>query len=139
MALRLIRTLPGDRAFLPPSLAAFVTPANLASASGGQDHTTSPSAAAPFVRTSKSRASPSRPSHPRPTFRDDAHTPLQSEAGCAHQTTDLGCGQAALRKSEYASCGKLARRAVCAWRSCRNCPPGTLGGWPSDLSIARET
>src|SRR5690242_17848577 len=51
MALRLIRTLPGDRAFLPPSLATFVTPASLASASGGQDHTISPSAAAPFVHT----------------------------------------------------------------------------------------
>ena len=44
------RALPGDRAFLPPSSAALVTPANLASASGGQDHTLLPSATAAFVR-----------------------------------------------------------------------------------------
>jgi hypothetical protein len=37
-----LRDLPGDRAFLPPSLAAFA--ANLMPASGHQDHTTSPSA-----------------------------------------------------------------------------------------------
>jgi len=90
MALQLIRTLPGDRAFLPPSLAAFVTPANLASASGGQDHTISPSAAAPFVRAIN-RARRSRGHRiPASRFVTIAHTPLQTEAGCAHQTTDLG-------------------------------------------------
>jgi hypothetical protein len=40
--LRLIRVLPGDRAFLPPSSARLS--ANLTPASGSQDHTTSPSA-----------------------------------------------------------------------------------------------
>src|SRR5215471_16572864 len=44
MVLRLIRDLPGARALLPPSRAAFVAPARLASASGGRDHTISPSA-----------------------------------------------------------------------------------------------
>ena len=44
----LFRALPGDRAFLPPSLAN--TSANLTPASGCQDHTTSPSAIAPFVK-----------------------------------------------------------------------------------------
>ena len=47
-----LRALPGNRAFLLPSPAAFVTPARLTPASGCQDHTTSPSASAPFVRTS---------------------------------------------------------------------------------------
>jgi hypothetical protein len=55
--------------------------ANLASASGGQDHTTSPSAPAPFVRTKDARASPKRPSHPRLTSRDDRDTSLFIEAG----------------------------------------------------------
>ena len=64
--LRLIRDLPGDRAFLPPSLATFVTPASLASASGGQDHTISPSASAPFVRTKTRARRCLRPSHPDP-------------------------------------------------------------------------
>jgi hypothetical protein len=36
----LLRALPGDRAFLPPSFAEI--PANLTPASGRQDHTTSP-------------------------------------------------------------------------------------------------
>jgi hypothetical protein len=43
-----LRALPGDRAFLSPSLAGLCL-ASLASASGCRDHTTSPSAAAPFV------------------------------------------------------------------------------------------
>jgi hypothetical protein len=42
-----LRTLPGDRAFLPRRLRDHL--ATLASASGGQDHTTSPSASATFV------------------------------------------------------------------------------------------
>src|SRR6202790_520026 len=43
----LFRALPGDRALLPPSPA--LLGANLTPASGRQDHTTSPSASAPFV------------------------------------------------------------------------------------------
>jgi hypothetical protein len=42
-----LHALPGDRACLPPSLADCS--ANLTPASGRQDHTTSPSASAPFV------------------------------------------------------------------------------------------
>jgi hypothetical protein len=42
-----LRTLPGDRAFLSPSPALVL--ADLAPASRRQDHTTSPSASAPFV------------------------------------------------------------------------------------------
>ena len=40
----LLRALPGDRAFLPPSPPRSLLLKNLASASGCQDHTTSPSA-----------------------------------------------------------------------------------------------
>jgi hypothetical protein len=43
MVYDLFRALPGDRAFLPPSLTREI-PANLTPASGRQDHTTSPSA-----------------------------------------------------------------------------------------------
>src|SRR6202047_5671282 len=43
-----LRALPGDRAFLSPSLAN--ESANLTPASRRQDHTTSPSALAPFVK-----------------------------------------------------------------------------------------
>src|SRR6266568_6731934 len=48
MVYGLFRALPGDRAFLPPSPAGLT--ANLTPASGRQDHTSSPSASAPFVR-----------------------------------------------------------------------------------------
>jgi hypothetical protein len=47
MVYGLFRALPGDRAFLPPSPA--LLSANLTPASGRQDHTSSPSASAPFV------------------------------------------------------------------------------------------
>src|ERR1700716_2392523 len=43
----LFRALPGDRAFLPPSPTDYS--ASLTPASGRQDHTSSPSASAPFV------------------------------------------------------------------------------------------
>src|SRR5438045_8701971 len=43
-----LRALPGDRAFLSPS-SAETSSANLTPASRRQDHTTSPSASAPFV------------------------------------------------------------------------------------------
>jgi hypothetical protein len=55
----LFRALPGDRAFLPPSSARSLAPANLTPASGRQDHTASPSAPAAFVF----RCHP-RPPHP---------------------------------------------------------------------------
>jgi hypothetical protein len=68
MVYGLFRALPGDRAFLPPSPA--LLSANLTPASGCQDHTTSPSASAPFV---KGAACVHRiPPH----VRDDRETPL---------------------------------------------------------------
>jgi hypothetical protein len=66
--------LPGDRAFLPPSLADRST--SLTPASGCQDHTTSPSAKASFVRALLARLTLPRPSHPAPNVRDDREAPL---------------------------------------------------------------
>src|SRR6202521_6113358 len=64
-----LRTLPGDRAFLSPSLAN--KSANLTPASRRQDHTTSPSALAPFVKgAATSTAS-------RPYVRDDGQRPSE--------------------------------------------------------------
>jgi hypothetical protein len=56
---------------------------DLVSASGGQDHTPSPSASASFVRVPKARATPTRPSHPALNVRDDREAPLLSERGTA--------------------------------------------------------
>jgi hypothetical protein len=68
--LRLIRDLPGDRAFLV-TVACGVFSASLTPASRRQDHTTSPSASVPLVRgTSASTAS-------RSNVRDDRDTPLK--------------------------------------------------------------
>jgi hypothetical protein len=69
-----LRALPGDRALLPPSLGGL-RPPNLTPASGRQDHTTSPSAKAPFVRARIAHAA-LRPPHPVPNVRDDRDTPL---------------------------------------------------------------
>jgi hypothetical protein len=75
---------PVNRAFLPPSPArrAKRVFANLAPASGRQDHTTSPSAEMPFVRA-KIALDTLRPSHPAPNVRDDREAPLLSSAGQA--------------------------------------------------------
>jgi hypothetical protein len=51
MVYGLFRALPGDRAFLPPSPLRSVLLKNLTPASGRQDHTSSPSASAPFVKS----------------------------------------------------------------------------------------
>ena len=67
----LLRALPGDRAFLPPSPRGSY-PGNLASASGCQDHTTSPSAIVSFVRATCALT----PSHPALNVRDDREAPL---------------------------------------------------------------
>jgi hypothetical protein len=65
-----LRALPGDRAFLPPSLTDH-HPISLISASGYQDHTTSPSATGRLRLVRRPR-----PSHPAPNVRDDRETPL---------------------------------------------------------------
>ena len=76
-----LRTLPGDRAFLPPSLTDH-HPVSLISASGYQDHTTSPSATGRLRLVRRPR-----PSHPAPNVRDDRETPLF----IGHRTTQLYC------------------------------------------------
>jgi hypothetical protein len=79
-----LRALPGDRAFLSPSLA-DVYSANLTPASRRQDHTTSPSASP----RSRQQRSP-RPPHPVPYVRDDRETPLQRERDVGSSRSDLG-------------------------------------------------
>jgi hypothetical protein len=61
---------PGTGLFCPRHCAGLL-PRNLAPASGRQDHTTSPSASASFVRATCARRRHPRPSHPALTFRDD--------------------------------------------------------------------
>src|SRR5882757_10906771 len=85
----LLRALPGDRAFLPPSLARRGSVfTNLAPASGRQDHTTSPSASV-CVRLSQAP----RPPHPTPRVVTCA-TPLSSgemgQAGTADLPDEAG-------------------------------------------------
>jgi hypothetical protein len=95
----LFRALPGDRAFLSPSLAEYVTrphpvgptchPANLTPASRRQDHRTSPYAATSLVRSlliahgfvepalqSRRAQNAAASTAFHPAFRDDHDTPL---------------------------------------------------------------
>jgi hypothetical protein len=71
MVYGLLRALPGDRALLPPSSLRSLLLKNLTPASRRQDHTTSPSASAPFVKGAIGvHRIPSR-------VRDDRDTPLE--------------------------------------------------------------
>jgi len=70
----LLRALPGDQACLTPSPALPI--ADLTPASGRQNDTTWPYAAASFVRLAIARLTPPRPPHPMPNVRDDRETPL---------------------------------------------------------------
>src|SRR6266849_1323983 len=85
-----LRALLGDHAWLPPSPerreSVFTA---LAPASERQDHTTSPSAAASFVRA-KLRLTLPRPSHPAPNVRDDRDTPLLWVRDSGNYKFDLG-------------------------------------------------
>src|SRR5439155_25579188 len=72
----LLRALPGERAFLPPSSLRSLLLKNLAPASRRQDHTTSPYALA-FSSGAITHTSRQSVHHiPRPTCRDDHDTPL---------------------------------------------------------------
>ena len=80
MVYGLLRALPGDRAFLSPSLAEIYS-ADLTPASGRQDHTTSPSAS----RRPRLWRRP-RPPHPAPTFVTMANAPLPGQDGGSRRT-----------------------------------------------------
>ena len=100
MGLQLIRDLPGDRAFLPPSLRGS-SPRNLTSASGGQDHTLlRPLQCRSSARTSRARRQ-SVHRIPRSTYRDDRpKRPSLVEAGRPHHASDSAKRQANFRKSK---------------------------------------
>src|SRR5882724_7017579 len=74
-----LRALPGDHAWLPPSLAE--DSATLAPASERQNHTTSPSAAASFVRAKNLRLTLPRPSQFRSAFVTIAIRPSEERNG----------------------------------------------------------
>src|SRR5665811_1625047 len=83
MVLRLIRTLPGDRAFLPPS-PRETYPQDLTPASRRQDHTILPSAGHALVRSA------SRVHRIPPRVRDDRDTPLVVGRDGSGYASDLG-------------------------------------------------
>jgi hypothetical protein len=74
---RLIRTLPGDRAVLPPSRTDHHH-RRLASASGGQDHTISPAHRPRSSAWTSHAAIQCAHRIPHPTFRDDREAPLMA-------------------------------------------------------------
>src|SRR6202165_1161018 len=80
-----LRALPGDPAFLPPSPA--LLSANLTPASGRQDHTTSPSASALFVKSA------ARVHRIPPRVRDDRDTPLEWGGTANHIVLIWGSGK----------------------------------------------
>jgi hypothetical protein len=60
-----------------------------------------------------------RPPHPHLTYRDDRpKRPSSSRQDAREHRCDLPDGASA------DACDRLARRAICAWRACGNCPSG---------------
>jgi hypothetical protein len=78
----------GNRAFLPPS-SARSSLTDLTPASGCQDHTPSPSASAPFVRTKIARAAKASIAS-CPACRDDSRSAPLAGPGRADHASDLG-------------------------------------------------
>jgi hypothetical protein len=94
-------------------------PARLTPASGCQDHTPLPSVPGSFVGAR--RCDRARPPHPALNVRDDREAPLERVQDGANDAVICGWRQVCFCKSEHVSCGKLARRAVCAWLACMRC------------------
>jgi hypothetical protein len=90
MVLRLIRDLPGDRAFLPPSLAHAHCALCELSASIGAPGPHDFAVRGSFIRPRNTAPEPLRPSHPAPNVRDDRETPLMWERDGDSCKFDLG-------------------------------------------------
>jgi hypothetical protein len=107
-----LRALPGDQACLTPSSALLT--ADLTPASGRQNHTTSPYAAAPFVkRTARVHRIP-------PHVRDDRERPSEGRDGRGYRV-DLGQARSGIflqmgldRHVAGQPVGQISRRNVCA-------------------------
>ena len=84
MVYGLYRDLLGDRAFLPPSSLRNLFLKNLTPASGCQDHTTSPSASAPFVK-SASASTASRPASVTIASRPSEWDGTESQYACFYR------------------------------------------------------
>jgi hypothetical protein len=83
------------------------------------------------VRMSSIRLAPlARPSHPTANVRDDREAPLSARPRDGRKgACDLPDA------ASVVACGMLARRAICAWRACANCPSGGMG----DAMIRRRS
>jgi hypothetical protein len=102
-----LRALPGDRALLPPSSMGRTT--NLAPASGRQNHTTSPSAKALFVRAMIALQRSRVHRIPLPTSVTIASRPLLfSGTGCADGAADLGVMATPVGLRHIGTTGKMS-------------------------------
>ena len=135
MVLRLIRALPGERRFLPPSSARHLA-ARLdatVAAPGPHDFAVRCERSRP---ASKARLTPQRPSQPAPTFRDDrVSSPHAARAGCVMPPIWHFC------KVEYFSLRDLTRfrqtELICpSRRICSTgCRPGAGPTIPAKAGI----
>jgi hypothetical protein len=113
MVYGLYRALPGDLC-LVATVVRRTYPATLAPASERQNHTPSPSASGHVRLTC-----PPRPPHPHLTHRDDRpKRPSSSRRDAREHRCDLPDDTSA------DACDTMARRAICAWGVCGNCPSG---------------
>jgi hypothetical protein len=84
------------------------------------------------------RCNSDRPSHLRPNVRDDRDTSLSPGRDGRKYPGDLP------DEASRAACGKLTRRAICAWRICANCPsckevlPNTPTSYRSGAQLRAE-
>src|SRR5207244_1469986 len=103
-----LRALPGDRACLPPSSALLL--ADLTPASGRQNHTTSPSASAPFVKGTTHV-------HRIPPRVDDVAQRPSEGTGPNRYSADLG-----LLASKISEIPKIGQTGIPALHGCKSWP-----------------
>jgi hypothetical protein len=100
MVYGLLRALPGDRAFLPPSPLRSVLLKSLMPASGHQDHTASPSASR-AIRQRRIRVH-----RIPPRVRDDREPPLLVGRDGGGYKTDLGAAASIISENQKFVCGR---------------------------------
>jgi hypothetical protein len=111
-----LRALPGDRAFLPPSPREMIFREAWRQRRGAR--TTR------LLRTRPQRSSIAKAASIAsrwPTFVTIAKRPSARPQDGRKGARDLPDAASAL------ACGKLTRRAICAWGACADCPSGEIG------------
>ncbi len=116
-----LRTLPGDRACLPPSPRGNCVPPNLTPASGRQDHTTSPSASHAIRQRRQSVHRIPHPTSVTIAKRPSGRSGTESGYSCFYLAVKWNSEIPKLPSGKAHNCALSSRRKSSGWRRPEKC------------------